>query len=201
MDNFRNSMNTLKIIPGNSIGRSCRTIRTETIIALMRIMICFGFIVYLLTEITLGFIASHCLSAPLHLSDTGSLARRHRFRYSPRGSSPTDVHLNMVPTSSRGSSPSVLLRVFSAPYSGPSRRFVSIISIAIENLVLLLALYRQLRVCQRSSERYGIDISSPWSASALISAIRRLSYLFFRTAARLQGADVVLRPCSFCQAE
>jgi hypothetical protein len=45
-DNFTNSISTLTIIPGNSIGRSCHTIRAETAKATIRIMICFRFIVH-----------------------------------------------------------------------------------------------------------------------------------------------------------
>jgi hypothetical protein len=57
MDNLTNSINTLKIIPGNSIGRSCRTISAETIQATIRIMICFRLIGYLLADTTVGCIA------------------------------------------------------------------------------------------------------------------------------------------------
>jgi hypothetical protein len=50
-DNFTKSINTLMIVPGNSIGRSCHTIRAETAIVLIIIMICFQFIVYLHVDV------------------------------------------------------------------------------------------------------------------------------------------------------
>jgi hypothetical protein len=50
-DNFTKSISTLMIVPGNSSGRSCHTIRAETANALITIMICFRFIAYLLVDI------------------------------------------------------------------------------------------------------------------------------------------------------
>jgi hypothetical protein len=56
MNNFTNSITTLNIVPGNSRGRSCHTIRAKTIRALIRIMICFRFIVYFPADTTHGLI-------------------------------------------------------------------------------------------------------------------------------------------------
>ena len=53
-DNFTKSISTLPITPGNSIGRSCHTIRTEAINALIKIIIRFEFIVCLLVYTTHG---------------------------------------------------------------------------------------------------------------------------------------------------
>jgi hypothetical protein len=59
MNNFTNSITTLNIVPGNSRGRSCHTIRAETIKAPMRMTIRFRFIVYLPADTTHAFIISH----------------------------------------------------------------------------------------------------------------------------------------------
>jgi hypothetical protein len=61
IDNFTNSITTLNIVPGNSRGRSCHTIRAETIKAPMRMTIRFRFIVYLPADTTHGFIILHHL--------------------------------------------------------------------------------------------------------------------------------------------
>ena len=71
MDNFTNSITTLNIISGNSIGRSCHTIRAETIKALIRIMICFRFIFHLPADTT------QTASQNVHLpAESGSKERR-----------------------------------------------------------------------------------------------------------------------------
>ena len=57
-DTFTNSITTLNIVPGNSSGRSCHTIRAETIRALIRIMIRFRFMVYLPSDTRYGFAKS-----------------------------------------------------------------------------------------------------------------------------------------------
>jgi hypothetical protein len=50
-DIFTKSISTLMIVPGNSIGRSCHTIRAETANAIIIIRICFQFMAYLHVEI------------------------------------------------------------------------------------------------------------------------------------------------------
>jgi hypothetical protein len=49
-DSFTKSMRTLMITPGSLIGRSCHRIRAETAQAMIKIVICFQFMVYLLAK-------------------------------------------------------------------------------------------------------------------------------------------------------